>query len=43
MTAFGGSARAEASPLGGLRIILQLPIIAVDQEDRHEEDSAHRG
>lgn len=41
MTTFGGSVRAEESPMGGLRIVLLLPIRK--KEDTHEEDTAGRG
>ena len=33
MTAFGGSVRAESSPIGGLRIVLLLPIVRKEQRD----------
>lgn len=41
MTAFGGSVRAEASPSGGLRIVLLLPIGKEELCD--EKDSTDRG
>ena len=33
MTAFGGSVRAESSPIGGLRIVLLLPIVRKEQRN----------
>ena len=33
MTAFGGGVRAESSPIGGLRIVLLLPIVRKGQRD----------
>ena len=33
MTAFGGDVRAESSPIGGLRIVLLLPILKKGQRD----------
>ena len=33
MTAFGGGVRAESSPIGGLRIVLLLPILKKGQRD----------
>ncbi len=41
ITAFGGSVRAEASPSGGLRIVLLLPIVKEELCD--EKDSTDRG